>query len=439
MSEIILNDQQSEAASLIESWYKRNNFSSKQIFVLAGYAGTGKTTLINYVIKKILKLKSYEVMYATPTGKAANVLIQKKCPATTIHRLIYTPVEVEKETTVNGKKIKTKIVEFVKKRSLGYAKLIVLDEISMISEKMMQDILSFGRPILACGDIGQLPAVAAKGHDLLKDPDYTLTEIVRQSEDNPIIKIATKARKGEEIPFGIYDNTVAVISENELTDEMRKQLLTKADQVICGKNSTRIALNKEIRKYLNIDSEYPIKGDKIICNENNYDINLDQEGQYNLVNGCIGYINNFEIVDPSKSLAKIDFTADFVNDFITKNVLIDNYIFRHNEYLYDKQQYVYIMEDGSYILKKDIKKEYGETFEQYRLRLSNELKNKRRAVHVKLINQFEFGYAISCHKSQGSEFDIVVVFDESKAFRGQEKKWLYTAITRAKKKLFIIR
>ena len=438
MEEVKLNNQQQEAANLIKDWFFNRMTNRKQIFVLAGYAGTGKSFLINYLIKHVLELKSYQVMYAAPTGKAANVLIQKKCAATTIHRMIYTPVEKEKEIEVNGKKQKIRTIEFVKKKNIGYTKLIVLDEISMVSEKMMEDILSFNVPILACGDIGQLPAVAAKGHDLLKKPDYTLTDIVRQSEDNPIIKIATMARKGIDIPYGIYNGIVAVLNKNELTDDMRKLLLTKCDQVICGKNKTRLELNKEIRSYFGRESDYPVEGDKIICNENNYDIYLDDKCDYNLVNGCIGYVDKFEMVDPSKSLAKLNFTADFIKDS-TEDVLVDAYIFKHNEYLYDKQQYAYLMSDGSYQLKNIIKKENKESFESYRNRLSKELKYKRKSIKTELINQFEYGYAISCHKSQGSEFDIVVVFDESEFFRGQEKKWLYTAITRAKKKLFIIR
>lgn len=148
---IKLNEQQEKAKDLIVDWFK-NKTNEKLIFVLAGYAGTGKTFLINHIIKNELNLEG-KVAFIAPTGKAASVLIQRgSTNACTIHKLIYNRVEKESQTEINGKIIKTKRFEFVKKTSIPNYKLIVLDEVSMVDEKVMKDLISFGRPILCTGD-----------------------------------------------------------------------------------------------------------------------------------------------------------------------------------------------------------------------------------------------------------------------------------------------
>jgi exodeoxyribonuclease-5 len=150
--EVILNKQQQEAVDLIVKWYKNYPNNKKQIFTLAGLAGCGKSFLVNYIVKNIFKFKDNEVAFATPTGKASSVLIKKGSDSTTIHRLIYSPIITDIETVVNNKTIHSKKIEFTKRKNIGSYKLIVLDEISMIGKKIMDDLLSYGIPILATGD-----------------------------------------------------------------------------------------------------------------------------------------------------------------------------------------------------------------------------------------------------------------------------------------------
>lgn len=145
---IILNSQQETAKNLIVDWWETKK-DKKQIFVLAGYAGTGKTFLVNYLIKYILKIQEEMVAYVAPTGKAASVLIQRGAKnAITIHKLIYNRVEKEYENEVNGKILKTKRFEFIKKPTIPNYKLIIVDEVSMVDEKIMKDLLSFGIPMI---------------------------------------------------------------------------------------------------------------------------------------------------------------------------------------------------------------------------------------------------------------------------------------------------
>jgi len=434
---ITLNKQQEEASKLIEDWYNNYKTTGKQIFVLAGFAGTGKTTLVNYLIENIIKIPKNKVAFATPTGKAASVLIQKGSEATTIHRLIYAPIINEFENTINGKTVHSKKIDFVKRHDIPKYKLIVLDEVSMVSKKIMEDLLSFGIPILATGDIGQLPAIMAEAHDLLQKPDYNLTEIVRQAEDNAILKVATMARLGEIIPLGDYNGDVQVYDSKLLTDSELKKILLEADQVICGTNSKRTKLNFNIRKLKDHNKPLPDDDEKLICELNNYEIDFDSK--YSLVNGMQGYVKNFKVLDSKLKLATISFKPDFLDQYVD-NILIEYGVFENNKYMYDKHQSVYLMYDGSYkIVSPMFKQSKDENKEDYLKKIRHEFIMKKQALATAVLNQFQYGYAITCHKSQGSQWDSVVIIDEHDIFNQDGNKWLYTAITRAAKKLVIIR
>ena len=436
----MLNKQQEEVVQLVKEWFENYRQTKKQVFTIAGYAGTGKTFTINYLVENVLNLKPYQVAFGTPTGKAASVLIQKGQEASTIHRLIYTPIETEIKSKVNGEEVKSVKVEFIKKESIPDYKLIIIDEISMVEEEIMKDLLSFGIPVLCTGDIGQLPAIF-KSNDFLQNPDYILTEIVRQAADNPIVQLATMARNKIPIPFGVYGKEVIVIPREALKIDQLQNILLKADQVICGTNSMRNYLNNEIRTLKGIDiikHKLPTKGEKIICTVNNWLLYLDKSERYNLVNGTMGYTEDCNIEDEDIKLGKINFTPDFLEE-TTDDILFDSGIFTEQEYTYDMHQRVFVMPNGKYILKEAPRsKQDGETIQDYRARLMRYVRASKESTSEKQINRIDFGYAITVHKAQGSEWEKVVVFDESFMFSDSEK-WLYTAITRAKKRLIIIR
>jgi exodeoxyribonuclease-5 len=431
-----LNVEQQEAVEKIQKWFEDPH--KKQVFVLSGYAGTGKTFLINYLMKNVLKLSKTKVAFATFTGKAAEVLIRKgQTSAMTIHRLIYNVVETKYKTKVNNKEIISKKISFFKKETLPDYKLIVLDEISMIDEKIMEDILSYGIPVLGCGDIGQLPAIM-KSNDLLQHPDFNLTQIVRQNDKNSIIQLATRARNGLMIYPGNYGD-VMILERDRLQDSTFKNILLSADEIICGKNSTRHILNEEVRSYSNRTSIYPEDGEKVICTVNNWEIYLDDNYNYNLVNGIIGYASNFKIEDIKLKIGKFNFKPDFLDKTAT-DIICDAGIYEKNEYTYDMHQRVYIMSDGTYKLKAGfVDKRNYDDYSEYCKKVKEAVIEKNEALATEQINDFEYAYCISCHKSQGDEWDKVVVFDESQTFGKDSNKWLYTAITRAKKKLIIIK
>lgn len=400
-----LTGDQLEAEKLIEDWFLH---STRQTFVLAGYAGTGKTTLLKHVVcEKLGLVPEDSAAFVTPTGKAATVLIRAGIPAATLHKLIYQSITEEKEIEVNGKKITVEKLSFKRRDSIDKSiKLIVLDEASMVSDEVLYDLTEFGVKLLLCGDNAQLPPVEGL-NGFLTAPDYTLKTIVRQQLGNPIIKLSEMAREGKYIPYGNYGGSCVVMSKRILTGEKRKRALLHADQIICGINKTRAQINDEVRKMKNF-GQYPENGDKLICTLNNWETYIDSEMRFNLVNGIIGTAYE-PFYDFEKSIGFIQFKPEFLDEFCPEALPFDLGIFESEYYRYKR---------GDYFEKTD---ENGE------------------ATGAFTLNRFEYGYCISCHKAQGSEFDNVIVFDESYAFKEDKNRWLYTAITRAKKKLIILR
>lgn len=400
-----LTADQIKADKLIEDWFLH---SSKQVFVLAGFAGTGKSTLLQHTVCDTLQLIPDEsAAFVTPTGKAATVLIRKGVPAMTLHRLIYQSIAEEQEIELNGKKVKIEKLSFKRRESIDKSiKLIVLDEASMVSDSVLGDLTEFGVKLLLCGDNAQLPPVEGI-NTYLKTPDYTLREIVRQQLDNPIIRLSELAREGKYIPYGRYGDSASVLGKRLFVGERRKNYLLKADQIICGINKTRKLINDEIRVFRGFGA-LPQSGDKLICTLNNWEQFIDGEYRFNLVNGIIGTAYD-PFYDGSSGIGFMQFKPDFLEDFCPEAIPFDSGIFTEGNYFY----------------------KHGDYFEKFN--------DEGEATGAFTLNRFEFGYCISCHKAQGSEFDNVIVFDESYAFKEDKNRWLYTAITRAKKKLIILR
>ena len=429
-----LNNDQRIAAEKIQKWFLHDTII-KQVFVLSGYAGTGKTYLINFVIKNILNLKDSDVAFVTPTGKAASVLIQRGRDAQTIHRLIYSTIEEEVKLPNSDKTIKK--IKFVKKPSIKTYKLIILDEVSMVDKKVLDDLLSFNIPVLASGDSAQLPPIFGS-NGLLDHPDGQLTEIVRQSSDNAIIKIATLARNNRHIFSGNYGD-VMVIDRRFISEEKLKHLYLNADQILCGRNETRHMINDIVRKFKGYSGKFPKDGEKVICNVNDWSVYLDDESKYNLVNGTIGYAYDFKENSPELNIGTMSFEPDFLPGKVRDELPVDSGLFKNNCPTYDMHQHAFVNSDGSFSLKKEYKKTCGSNLKEIMDTAAEMLETSLHAVDLVQVENFEFAYAVSVHKSQGSEWNNVVVIDESRSFGKNAYKWLYTAITRAKKKLVIIR
>ena len=195
---------QDAALKAVADWLKakpgRNG--TPQVFRLFGYAGTGKTTLARHIAEGV----DGEVKFAAFTGKAALVMRNKGCDgASTIHSLIYRARESGAEQPS---------FELWDDAPASKAELIVIDECSMVDAEMARDLLSFDCPLLVLGDPAQLPPIAGAGFFTDAEPDAMLTEVHRQAQDDPIVRLSMAVREGEPIEIGRYGDTEVVSRGN---------------------------------------------------------------------------------------------------------------------------------------------------------------------------------------------------------------------------------
>ncbi|MGI9351860.1 MAG: ATP-dependent DNA helicase [Rhizobiaceae bacterium] len=373
-----LSPQQDRALVEVSRWLKAGD---RQVFRLFGYAGTGKTTLARHLAEDV----DGDVLFAAFTGKAAQVLRSRGASkASTIHSLIYRPrgeETVEDEET--GKKEVLPMFSLNRQSPLSKASLIVIDECSMVDEELGRDLLSFGTQVLVLGDPGQLPPVSGGGFFTEHEPDVLLEEIHRQALGNPIVELARQVRMGNQVMIGDYGETARVISKSGVTPE----LVLDADQVLVGTNRTRRRYNERLRELKGFDGPLPAAGDKLVC--------LRNDPQKGLLNGSL-----WQVTSAARTVKQ------------SMNVLIraeDEGIERYSAKVK--------------LLKSAFEEPEREVPWQIRRRHDD----------------FDFGYALTVHKAQGSQWDEVVLFDESYAFREHRDRWLYTAITRAAERLTIIK
>jgi exodeoxyribonuclease-5 len=370
--------QQEDALRAVGAWLKDR--SGPQVFRLFGYAGTGKTTLAKHFAENVRG----QVVFGAFTGKAALVLRNKGChAATTIHSMIYSPVHHLLDQSSKP--------EFVINREseVSNAALVVIDECSMVDEKLGTDLLSFGAKVLVLGDPAQLPPVNGQGFFTNARPDVLLTEVHRQALDNPIISMSMKVRNGEPLDVGTYGAS-AVISRASV--DQRDVL--NADQILVGRNRTRMAYNSRMRTLLKRgDDALPVVGDKLVC--------LRNDRFLGLLNGGIWTARTVTRPRSFKSAFKD-------GRFVTMSVLSED------------------IEGLSARVR--VLREFFEGGEE-----ALEWEEKKGS------QEFTYGYALTVHKSQGSQWSDVYIFDESSAFRDDARRWLYTAITRAAERVTIVR
>ena len=424
---VVLSEAQTHAIAAIRDWYLHRT-SEQQVFRAFGYAGTGKTTITGMAIEA-LGLEPMTpgglggVLFAAFTGKAVLVMSRKGTPAQTIHSLIYrlseaSPEEIARVTEelaalerdlprmggaergfAEAQIVQLKLrldhihePQFVLNphSDLRDADLLVLDEVSMVGKKMADDLLAFGKPILVLGDPGQLPPVKDTGFFTEAKPDVMLTEIHRQAADSPILRLATLAREGQDIPFGAFDDQVWKMSRHEVGPAQMLQ----GSQVICGTHAMRRRLNTAMKRAAGIAADYPAgAGEKIICLRNRHDLGL--------INGMFLTLTDVR-AHPHNDRA---FRASVQTDDGT--CVAGTQDFWRGEY------------DDHVLFDPD--------------------RHRREWMTSRGLIQSSWGYAITCHKAQGSQFPTVIVVDDGFGHTAEERsRWLYTAITRAERGLLIL-
>src|SRR5690348_5171342 len=196
----VFSPQQDDALRAVAAWLKAKpgRGDTPPLFRLFGYAGTGKTTLARHLAEHV----DGKVAFAAFTGKAALVMRRKGCAAaSTIHSLIYRARESGEETPS---------FELWDEAPASKAKLIVIDECSMVDAELGRDLLSFGVPVLVLGDPAQLPPIQGGGFFTEAEPDAMLTEVHRQAADDPIVHLSMAVREGERVEPGRYGDSEVV-------------------------------------------------------------------------------------------------------------------------------------------------------------------------------------------------------------------------------------
>lgn len=384
-----LSPDQRQVLNALWQWLKYKS-STEHYITVGGYAGTGKTTSLAAFRSHLRKaMPKKRVAFVSFTGKAARVLKNALEKAKvvfpedftgTIHSLIYSPILSDSQ----------EIIGWDRKKSLDYD-LIIIDEASMVDYIIWQDLKAYGVPIIAVGDHGQLPPIHGN-FNLVEKPHLKLEKIHRQAEGNPIIQLSMLARENGEIPVGRYGEGIEKLARDDYdSQEVVERLLrnfTAEILILCGYNSTRVRLNNFVRTTLGFEEPEPQPGDRVICLRNNH--------KKNIYNGMIGEVNSLQKDSPEWYFAEIEF------------------------------------EESTGVFKGLI------SVEQFNA--ANPRNFSQQRAKTLAGDLFDFGYALTVHKAQGSQAKKVVLFEER--FKQMDdamwRRWLYTAVTRAEEELYIL-
>jgi exodeoxyribonuclease-5 len=361
---------QEAAIKAVSTWLdaKRKGQNAPPVFRLFGYAGTGKTTLARHLAESV----SGKVLFAAFTGKAALVMRSKGCHgASTIHSLIYRARESGEERPN---------FELWDDSPASQAKLIVIDECSMVDAELGRDLLSFRVPLLVLGDPAQLPPIQGAGFFTDAEPDALLAQVHRQAQDDPIVRLSMEVREGRRLAVGDYGLS-QVVKRSQL-DPAR---VHRADQVLVGRNATRRAYNARMRALRGFADLLPLAGDKLVCLRNNR--------KKGLFNGGLWAVKERRQRKSGTLTLRLAPEEDVGGRAVKVSTRPECFTGNIEAFAWEQR---------------------------------------------KAYDEFDYGYVLTVHKSQGSQWDEVVLFDESFAFPESRGRWLYTGITRAAKRLTLV-
>ena len=446
----------------------------RDCFLLRGYAGTGKTTLVGTLIK-VLPRFGYKSVLLAPTGRAAKVMTNyAKKPAQTIHRKIYRQVAEPGSGSM----------AFQRQKNYHEDTLFIVDEASMITDEadfggkgLLTDLIDFvfenpGNKLMLVGDTAQLPPVgrtlspALDGGFLASSFDMTvheqeLTEVMRQDEASGILYNATGLRvllgnldpTPKAVGFDALLNDSPVVSAAEIPaiqlnvrsfTDIYKMPLTKLEDgvryaydkygrentaIICRSNKTAVQYNQFVRRMIDQCEEELDAGDMLMIARNNYTILDDDSPAGFLANGEFAEVQKIRNKEEMHGFRFATVTLRLVDyeeqpEFEAK-IMLDTLHTSVPSLTSDQYKALYesVSQDFFYIKNK---KERSEAI--------------RRDPYLNAL-QVKFAYALTCHKAQGGQWSAVFV-DQGFLPDGQVNdefiRWLYTALTRATDELFLM-
>jgi len=441
---------QSEVFALLDQFLRQKE-DGKHVFLLKGYAGTGKTTLVSQLVS-VLPQVGYDYKLIAPTGRAAKVIASySKKSSSTIHRLIY----------MHSSDGDQNFFMFRLKKNFYTRTVFIVDEASMISDDpdtgekgLLTDLIKFvfekkSNKLLIIGDGAQLPPVkkelspALDGDYLERKFDvqliqYELKDVVRQEKESGILKNATQLRQLlVKNNYKIAFTTKGFSDVFKMTGEKLEEGLRYAydkfgienSVVICRSNKAATLYNQYIRRSINFSEEEINAGDLLMVVRNNYSVLSDDSKAGFIANGDFAEVmkvKNFEelygfrfatlelrLLDvPDQETFEAKVFLDTLHSY-QPNLSFDEYKKLQSEVLLDYQ---------------DVKSK-------------KELYEKLKVDPYLNALQVKFAYALTCHKSQGGQWNAVFV---DQGFLPDDKidkeyvRWLYTAFTRATDELFLV-
>jgi tRNA A37 threonylcarbamoyladenosine biosynthesis protein TsaE len=425
-----------------------------ECFILKGYAGTGKTTVVGALVKALREYK-YKAVLLAPTGRAAKVITNYSGrKAFTIHKRIY-----------RKKSALTLDDGFAIADNLASDTLFIVDEASMISDEpggfnrtsLLYDLLKYvyndkNCKLILVGDTAQLPPVGSENSpaldtSLMKDKfgltvfSYELTDVLRQGKDSGILYNATRIR---DITRAKEISTPKIVTKGykdvfRMTGERLPEGLEYAYRkygydrtlIICRSNKSANLYNGQIRNRILYREEELTGGDQIMVVKNNYFWLQEQdESSTNFIaNGDIARIRKVRRIEDMYGFRFADVQIEFID--YTEDPVLDCKILLDTLYA-----------DSPALSQADQKRFYEEVMKDY-----EGMVNKR-AMHNELKQnpyynalQIKFAYAITCHKAQGGQWDAVFVdqgYVTDEMINMDFLRWFYTAVTRATTELFLV-
>ena len=400
-----LTKDQKNAFAIYMDWKNSKKSTKNQVLRIGGVAGTGKTTLLKYIIGAS-KLDSKNCIVASYTGQAVNVLRRSGVLSKTLHSTFMTAKEeplIKDGKIVKHRGIPVTITKWVPVKHIPSAvKLIIIDEASFLSEQFEKQICSYGCPVLELGDPVQLPPVTGKQCFRFDNLDYFMTQVMRQNESSEIYQLSQIIRNGDSIRNHMFTKEVRVLLEQDTIEDTFFQFFPyfkHADMIITATNKQRQNIVDLYRKHIiSTTSPYPIKGEPLICRKNAWSMTI---GQYPLTNGTIGTAKHTvarSSVDSSNGVYYIDFQPNFID----------------NDY-YDN-----LMCDASFLLESFGPDKYNKKF-------------------YSPGHKLEYAHAITVYSSQGAQAERVLYMDSY--FKGDDEyrmRTRYTAVTRAMSRLYYV-